>query len=286
MLVVILEAMGMLFRAKRRSLVVHSLKSCRMHGPSLKWSPHSLERQYIHFNACHMPPKPLNLLLQSTMASLLPPLLRIPAELRLAIYEHVYPTTHDDTVDYHLVMAAPGRGPRNRRPPPPTKGLILTNKLAYHEAKDLYKTSFQSYWTSNKFILHAPDGPANDSWMQKYLLLQRKEDLNHIEKLTIHQTGYYNGTFTLIDNRGGWCIEGAKSRIPGQKSYRRYRHSLRREGPGQPSLPDPTKVAWDGHGDEASLKEACTTCRRTVDVVDQILALLGLQLSGGGFAYQ
>lgn len=46
---------------------------------------------------------------------------------------------------------------------------------------------------------------------------------------------------------------------------------------------DGTKVAFDGHVSEGSLREACESCTVSVDVVDQILGLLGLELSIGGF---
>lgn len=55
--------------------------------------------------------------------------------------------------------------------------------------------------------------------------------------------------------------------------YHRYRKSI------SPATPDgPTRIAWDRHGDEKDLRDACEKLSCGVPMTDQVLDLLGLEL--------
>lgn len=70
----------------------------------------------------------------------------LPAELRNTIYALSFTTDNTDTGerDYINLLYAD----------PPSKSLLLVCRQAYNEARGLYRTAYQLYWSKNSFIMH------------------------------------------------------------------------------------------------------------------------------------
>lgn len=209
------------------------------------------------------------------------PFLALPAELRAAIYECVFLPAQTEAVDLLHADA-------------PTKALPLTSKQLYHETQELYKSYYRTFWSSSAFTLDIRSLP-DPTAARATLLSLRKEDINHITSLTICQVSRgaiisTERTFSLIDNRGGWCLTNTKlinspsdftdTLFGYEQTFRRYRPWSFRIGPGHPSLPNPTKLAWDGSKDEESLRRECEAYSRSgrVSVRNQVFDLLGWDL--------
>lgn len=78
--------------------------------------------------------------------------LALPSELRNKIYEFAF--TSGQNVD------EPKSDFINLLDPhPPRKALLLTSHQIHNEAKGLYKSAYQAYWTTNPFLLHQPMPP-------------------------------------------------------------------------------------------------------------------------------
>ncbi|KAI5359434.1 hypothetical protein Slin14017_G103360 [Septoria linicola] len=209
------------------------------------------------------------------------PFLALPAELRAAIYEYVFLATRTEAVDLLC-------------PDVPTKALSLISKQLYHETRKLYNSSCRTFWLSSAFTLDTRNLP-DPTAARATLLSLRKEDINHITSLAIYQVSpgaiiTTERTFSLINNRGGWCLTSTRlinspsdstDTLCGyEQTFRRYRPWSFRIGPGHPSLPNPTKLAWDGSKDEESLRRACEAYSRSgrLSVRNQVFDLLGWEL--------
>lgn len=182
-------------------------------------------------------------------------LLTLPAELRTAIFECVYPQAQQPLKTIDLFQ-----------PVPPSKALLLVNKQVYHEAWDLYCTSHRLYWTSNHFTLKARfDNDDDKARVRSSLIALRKIDTDHLTNITIMLAP--SSIFTLIHPNGGWKLE-----VGSGTTYRRYRCWTTR---GQLV---PTMAAWDGHANEHTLQESCRKCSCRVPLMNQMLHLMGMDL--------
>ncbi|KAK4610354.1 hypothetical protein CLAFUW4_13974 [Fulvia fulva] len=66
---------------------------------------------------------------------------KLPAELRIAIYELVFSATDND-LEVDLLQATP-----------PEKYLILTCRRIRHEASAMYRSAYQTYWRTTRFVM-------------------------------------------------------------------------------------------------------------------------------------
>ncbi|KAK4504526.1 hypothetical protein PRZ48_005442 [Zasmidium cellare] len=125
------------------------------------------------------------------------PFLSLPKELRLLIYEQVYPPTPPP----HLIDII-------KEADPPTKSLLLTNRQIHHEAHALYKISFRTYWTTGKFmILHESAIPATSR--DKIITSPYLREMQHITSLTLISTSPVpeeSFIASMVHPNGGWKI--------------------------------------------------------------------------------
>lgn len=128
---------------------------------------------------------------------------KLPAEMRNRIYEYVFATEDngDDTID----LAA--------QDDPPSKNILRTCRQVHAEAAQLYKKTYQAYWTSKNFFLQAREEDLRAC--MDTLSVYRGEDLDHINSLVLLVSRPKQGLveFDLLDKRGGWRFEGPNSRI-------------------------------------------------------------------------
>lgn len=203
------------------------------------------------------------------MAAPIPPisrLLALPKELRLLIYEALYPAQHPSDQQIDIASASP-----------PSKAPLLTCKQIHQETKALYVTSFRTYWAASHFIVHrnaqAPKALAREAILS--LPLREMQHITHLRILAPGTKAEDDFSAYLVHPNGGWgLISGAGS----SPTFRRYRRWTRRAHPNADSVVVPTKAAWDGHGDESGLWETCGRIGCGIPIVNQVLHLLELEL--------
>ncbi|KAF2168621.1 hypothetical protein M409DRAFT_21367 [Zasmidium cellare ATCC 36951] len=101
--------------------------------------------------------------------------------------------------------------------------------------------------------------------------------MQHITNLTLIATSdnpHESFTAYLVHPNGGWRIVSHD----GETTFRRYRKWLWRKDAKSESVVVPTKAAWDGHGSEEQLTEACERATCGVPRVNQVLHVCGLEL--------
>lgn len=193
------------------------------------------------------------------MATQSPPtsrLLALPKELRLLIYEALYPADFPSIHNIDLFSAEP-----------PPKALLLTCKQIHHESATLYTASFRNYWSSSSFILNPGPAPRDA------ILSLPMREMQHINHIRLHAPGV-DFTAFLVHPNGGWGLISSEE----ERSFRRYRRWLCRPHSKAESVVVPTKAAWDGHANEEDLGQTCEKIWGSVPMVNQVLDLLELEL--------
>lgn len=194
-------------------------------------------------------------------------LLSLPAELRTTIYEYLYePDQRKEAVDLLNVV-------------PPSNDLLLVCKMIHHEANVLYKECFRNFWSSNSFVLDCRNIPAHE--LQRYLRVAREDDISQITMLVIYGKSLSgHQVYTLIHPQGGWRVVKTWGIGSNELSFRRYKPWIKYKSPSEPSVVDPTRVAYDTYSDEEEMKEACEKySRRPPPLKVHILDLLGMAIT-------
>ncbi|KAK4619186.1 hypothetical protein CLAFUW4_12234 [Fulvia fulva] len=123
---------------------------------------------------------------------------KLPAELRLDIYELAFSSNTDSEAEEDL-----------RAVKPPSRNILLTCKNAHSEAHGLYKTAYRRYWSSTKFIFEAVN---SGSESYPALTFPTDRDLAHITSLrvvvlldgVVRQIGW---TCTLLGRSDAWELD-------------------------------------------------------------------------------
>lgn len=92
-------------------------------------------------------------------------LLRLPAELRNTIYEHVFDCTTEREVELRTAT-------------PPSNSLLLTSHEVCNETAKMYKRCYRKYWTTTRFHIDGDDPEL--SLNGKAIFALDKEALEHI----------------------------------------------------------------------------------------------------------
>jgi hypothetical protein len=200
-------------------------------------------------------------------------LLALPKELRLAVYETVYPATASPLP---VALDDPNQRPSN--------ALLLTCSAIHTGATPIYKQCHQQFWTTTRFQLTLDSLPP-EPHIQQALLSIPSSLFARITSLTITvaRDGPKNeeAEITLIHNRGGWHAPYYLS-SGGQKvdTWRRYRVSTWRETPKHDLVVVKTKAAWDNHANEEELRQSVENHNRTggVPLRNQLFDLLEMDL--------
>lgn len=148
----------------------------------------------------------------------------------------------------------------------PDKALLLACETIYHEARTIYRRAHQDFWTESKFCLDLAEmSPLTTEVTMNKAFQNHGQDILHMTSLRVIVPSRTRSV--LIHKNGGW-----KASLPdGRTQYLRVRPWITR---GERHL---TRLAWDGHGDERSLVEACEQYG-SLPLVDQILRLPSLQI--------
>lgn len=180
--------------------------------------------------------------------------MELPPELRELIYEWTF---HAPDV---------GREQDLTSPHTPDKSLLLTCKTLHSEAWKIYRRAYRRFWIESKLRLDITGmSPLTAEVATKEAVRKHRLDVPHITSLRVVVPSAT--TYILVHKDGGWKA----SRPDGRTQYLRVRPWIAR------GERDPTRLAWDGHGDDRSLVEACEQCG-SLPLVDQILRLPSLQL--------
>lgn len=136
---------------------------------------------------------------------------RLPAELRVSIYEYVYEGFWESR-PVRLVDASP-----------PSKDVLLSCRQMYKEVWPIYAQLYRQYWTENDFVISHHSvvrGSLLDAQRTKFLTL-RPEDLDHIMKLNLWYRCSFSQTMTytfshimtlrMLNDRGAWCLTSCVS---------------------------------------------------------------------------
>lgn len=127
-------------------------------------------------------------------------LLQLPAELRNAIYELAFTTKHDLDEKVDLLAAKPPDG----------KALLATCRQVYNEACELYKTKYREFWTTSSFVVTVNGVPVRNQ-----VASPKTADIENISTLEVVLGSFGHSDirqrfniYTLVDKRGGWCVDG------------------------------------------------------------------------------
>lgn len=159
---------------------------------------------------------------------------------------------------------------------PPSNELLLACELIHHEANVLYKECFRNFWSSTSFVLDCRKISRPE--LQSRILLAREDDINQITMLVMYGKSLSgHQVYTLVHPRGGWRIVKTWGIGSNELSFRRYRPWLMYKSSSEPSVVDPTRVAYDTYSDEEEMKDACEKySRRPPPLKTQIMDLLGI----------
>ncbi|KAK6437473.1 hypothetical protein LTR95_006324 [Oleoguttula sp. CCFEE 5521] len=208
----------------------------------------------------------------------------LPKELRLEIYEYLYP-------------ALPSKSPVPLLPL--SYALLRTSKQLHLECLPIYTACYHDYYSASKFALFLHGFSDPNPGIEQQINNISEKDFNRITDLTITvrptssgspdpsngSSGPSSGptnsendwTFTLVHPYGGWRITrppGPPGKfIPGVASvedggriltWRRFRPWTTRISPGSSeTVVVPTKASWDYHAGEEKLIAACRRCGRS-----------------------
>lgn len=217
------------------------------------------------------------------------PLIRLPAEIRLHIYKHVFKPVPLDIARYidheevDLLYAEQAFD----------KSLLTSCRAIYREAWEVYTSAYRDFWLTSNFVIdigHTGDNARGTSrdhdWdlfldperVKKQVLSLKAEALRHISSLTMRSFLHHHGEtasiidwYKLLDQRGGWIYCPDADRGP---SFAPRRHVTREDG----------MVRVYCHDSEESLRtwlsESCCECQH-MTMHHQILKFLELTYNRG-----
>ena len=150
------------------------------------------------------------------------PLLRLPVEIRLQIYQSVFMPAPLDIARYMDPAEADVLYANQAF----DTSLLLSCTGIYSEAWHIYASAYRKFWSTSNFVidichyeLQHPEVRNYEGWtlfldpqrVKNQVLALKTEDLEHVSSLTIRQFAHRPGESTktwswyaLLDQRGGW----------------------------------------------------------------------------------
>lgn len=189
---------------------------------------------------------------------------KLPAELRVFIYEYVFQPQAQQLIFRDVDVEVP------------KKDFLLTCRQIFREAVTVYQSAYRAFWRETHFVMGIPF--RREEKYPQLLASFNVSDLNQITQATVYPS-HTGLTYTLLDTRGGW-----KRTVQNGRSAR-SRFMYLREGRG--SAPD-WPLAWpydnyaatyrfrcdivrQGFNEEEDMKAACCEPTPKVPMSDQIM---------------
>lgn len=163
---------------------------------------------------------------------------KLPAELRLSIYEYVFQPQAQ-----HLNF-------RDVDGKVPQKDLLLTCRQVYREAVKIYQSAYRAFWRDTRFVMGTPF--RREEKYPQLLASFNVQDLNRITQATVYPS-HTGLTYTLLDTRGGW-----KRTVQKGRSARSRFMYLREDRGSAPDWP----LAWPYDNYAATYRFRCDVVRQ------------------------